>query len=959
MRHKLGKIVAVAALTLCAAHAQSFHTNYLKQEFFPDKVRADLLPGGDPGLPASVTFLSTFEVGTLGDNYAQRVSGWFTPAETTDYVFFVAADDDTDLFLSTDADPANKKLIAQEAAWSNTRSWNTPGGGASLAEDKRSDTFALSEWPTGGAAIRLNAGTRYYIEAIHHEGGGGDLLGVTIKKASDPDPANGAEPSTAGGYFSVTAVPLSIVTQPANASVVEGTLATFEVVPSETPAITYQWQVGGVDIPGANSRVYSFTASAADNGKQYRVVLNAINGQTATSTAATLTTTGDTTPPTIGFASAFLPRDGVQVAFSEAMSPTGLTSPASYSISGGVTVNAVEQVSPSSVFLRTTSLTAGTAYTLTVTGLRDQASGGGNLLTPNTATFTPVATPAGTQLNMANYQRWGADEGVSNLDTLEEAIQAGTPPAADNLFPLFEAPVNTANNYAARVRGYFIPPTSGEYVFYGASDDPGRFYISTDSDPANKKLIAIEPSWNGSRDWLGTGNGRNAAAPENRSENFVDSEWPSGRNNIALVAGQPYYVELRFSEGGGGDNGAMTFKLEGEDDPANGTAPRIAGTNLIWFADVSAVAPVFSKTPIGTNYNKGANITLEADAFGAQPITWQWFRNKKPITGATSRTYNIPSADHRHIGDYSVEAVNSVGSSHTKLQDNGGRLLMNGVKFLIEAEDYNYSNGLHVAVSDQMPYRGEAYNGLTPTLDVDFFHDGDNSGANAGAYAYGPRTAMADEGTIETKGPADPADYNRGSFTVTNNYALGWTTTGEWQNYTRVFPQGRYVIYGGHAHDGLDEDQINMIFSRVANPKVPDGSSIGVEGGSQGLTKIGQFLSPATGAWSSNDIIPLTDDAGNLVEVDLNGETTFRLTFNSPDGDADFFLFYCLTCPDDPGPGANVSITRNGNQVTISSSGGGVVEASPTIAPATWTSLGNAPQTVTADGAARYFRIRN
>ena len=49
----------------------------------------------------------------------------------------------------------------------------------------------------------------------------------------------------------------------------------------------------------------------------------------------------------------------------------------------------------------------------------------------------------------------------------------------------------------------------------------------------------------------------------------------------------------------------------------------------------------FSKTPVGTNYNKGATITLEADAFGAQPITWQWFRNKRPIAGVTQKEEDL------------------------------------------------------------------------------------------------------------------------------------------------------------------------------------------------------------------------------------------------------------------------------------------------------------------------------
>src|SRR5262249_16198333 len=134
------------------------------------------LVGGDQS-----GYITIFESAVgFADNYANRISGYFLPPTTADYVFFIASDDDGDLFLSTDDTPANKKLIAQEAGWSGNRRWNTVGGTSTVA-DKRSDQFTASKWPgaTGnGATIHLTAGNHYYIEAVHHEGGGGDNLGV-------------------------------------------------------------------------------------------------------------------------------------------------------------------------------------------------------------------------------------------------------------------------------------------------------------------------------------------------------------------------------------------------------------------------------------------------------------------------------------------------------------------------------------------------------------------------------------------------------------------------------------------------------------------------------------------------------------------------------------------------------------------------------------------------------------
>ena len=47
------------------------------------------------------------------DNYGQRAHGYLHPAEDGDYTFWIASDDGSTLFLSTDDDPANAAEIAE------------------------------------------------------------------------------------------------------------------------------------------------------------------------------------------------------------------------------------------------------------------------------------------------------------------------------------------------------------------------------------------------------------------------------------------------------------------------------------------------------------------------------------------------------------------------------------------------------------------------------------------------------------------------------------------------------------------------------------------------------------------------------------------------------------------------------------------------------------------------------
>ncbi|HEY2644010.1 MAG TPA: putative Ig domain-containing protein [Galbitalea sp.] len=91
--------------------------------------------------------------------------------------------------------------------------------------------------------------------------------------------------------LTVTSAPV-ITTPIQDATVAPGDTVTFTAAATSTPSPTVQWQRtnnGGtfVNVPGATSTTYSFTASTADAGHQYRAVFS--NGVGQASTTATLT----------------------------------------------------------------------------------------------------------------------------------------------------------------------------------------------------------------------------------------------------------------------------------------------------------------------------------------------------------------------------------------------------------------------------------------------------------------------------------------------------------------------------------------------------------------------------------------------------------------------------------------------------------------------------------------------
>lgn len=110
--------------------------------------------------PSAVAELTSFETPrNAGDNYGSRVRGYVCAPATGDYVFWIASDDTGELWLSTDDNPANKRKITSVSGWTNFREWSKYTSQQSVP-------------------IRLVAGNKYYVEALHKEATGGDHLSI-------------------------------------------------------------------------------------------------------------------------------------------------------------------------------------------------------------------------------------------------------------------------------------------------------------------------------------------------------------------------------------------------------------------------------------------------------------------------------------------------------------------------------------------------------------------------------------------------------------------------------------------------------------------------------------------------------------------------------------------------------------------------------------------------------------
>ncbi len=113
-----------------------------------------------PDNPSGSDTQTSFEAPSdWADQYGTRMRGYLHPPVSGQYRFWIASDDGSQLLLSSDADPVNATPIASVSDWTNSRQW-----------DKFSEQQSI--------LITLQAGEKYYIEALQKEGAGGDNLAV-------------------------------------------------------------------------------------------------------------------------------------------------------------------------------------------------------------------------------------------------------------------------------------------------------------------------------------------------------------------------------------------------------------------------------------------------------------------------------------------------------------------------------------------------------------------------------------------------------------------------------------------------------------------------------------------------------------------------------------------------------------------------------------------------------------
>ncbi|HEY4417461.1 MAG TPA: immunoglobulin domain-containing protein [Verrucomicrobiae bacterium] len=382
--------------------------------------------------------------------------------------------------------------------------------------------------------------------------------------------------TTRAALLTVSNTPVIITTQPVSQIVSEGQSATLSIAVSGTPAIQYQWFLGGDPISGVTNADYVIPACYPTNAGVYQVTASN-PASTTNSVQVNLTVLVDTLPPKLKTIAAG--ANQIVITFSEPVDSVTAQTVSSYAISGGVTVLSavLNSGNPAQVTLTTGGgLNLGTVYTLTVNGVADLF---GNTA-PLSGQFARVITIDGA------FDDW------------------------DGVAPVYSSDSPSGNTGAADFKAIYMYDDANYYYFHVT--------LWADIDPGSGQFPAYVNMFFDTDNNVGTGYGPGALGSEILIQSGYGYQEKNGGFNEGGINGLNFFC---LPAAPGSD---FEFSISKAATFASDNTP-VFTTNLVnfIFQGMNTSFTVINQIPVGSvaTYNDASTVSVAPLPLGKLAIT--------------------------------------------------------------------------------------------------------------------------------------------------------------------------------------------------------------------------------------------------------------------------------------------------------------------------------------------------
>ena len=404
-----------------------------------------------------------------------------------------------------------------------------------------------------GAAIQMDLPPGEYLLEISGTGRGDPLLdgytdygsmgsysiGGSVAGGIKPDRFTILEHSGAGSVVGTVAARNDHGTAPLTWSIDSG---------NESGAFSLDAETGTLSVADPAALDFEALSLRWDDPATYELFITISDGSgsgmdEAIRVVITLTDVND--PPVVVPASLIVlerTRAGTPLIQVESSDPDRFDLP-SYSITGGNEAGWFA-IDPDSGVISAAGSGIGEVEETTMVALQVQVSDYGTPVQTGTAvvTLTVIGVPGDHVPGGIVRTFFEGIEGYEVADLTAAALRWPDHPDSEEFLPDFEGGAH-GDDFGSTLRGYFIPPVSGNYRFWIASDGASELWLDPTPDQTGLTGIASVAASTDAGFWIDTA--------------------PFRSSQISLAAGQPYAIEVLHKESAGPDHVSVAFSGPG------------------------------------------------------------------------------------------------------------------------------------------------------------------------------------------------------------------------------------------------------------------------------------------------------------------------------------------------------------------------------------------------------------